>query len=90
MNIAIEVTKKENNGIANELEAKISQKNSANPLKVKELENKYINMNEKFLVVNFLKNLSEKNYAEAHKYLHKIMESKLAARITKNKSVNLF
>jgi len=90
MNIAIEITKKDDAGIASDLEAKAVQKNSENSLKVNNEENKYINMSEKFLVVNFLKNLNEKNYAQAHKYLHKIMESKLASRIAKNKGIKVF
>lgn len=90
MNIAIEITKKEDAGVAGDLAAKATEKNSENSLKVNNEENKYINMSEKFLVVNFLKNLNEKNYAEAHKYLHKIMESKLASRIAKNKGLRLF
>jgi hypothetical protein len=51
--------------------------------------NKY-NMQERVNLVNFLKQLNEKNYAEAHKYLKKVMESKLANRIAKNKNVRLF
>lgn len=67
-----------------------SQKNSEKTLKVNTKENKYINMSEKFLIVSFLKTLNEKKYAEAHKYLHKIMESKLTVRIAKNKGQKLF
>lgn len=51
--------------------------------------NKY-NMQERVNLVNFLKQLNEKNYAEAHKYLKKVMESKLINRIAKNKNVRLF
>lgn len=51
--------------------------------------NKY-NMQERANLVNFLKQLNEKNYAEAHKYLKKVMESKLTNRIAKNKNVRLF
>ena len=90
MNIAVEINKTEDTGIASTLETKAAQKNSENSLKVGNEENKYINMSEKFLVVNFLKNLNEKKYAEAHKYLYKIMESKLASRIAKNKGLKLF
>ena len=53
-------------------------------------ENKYINMEERANIIKFLKNLNEKNYAEAHKYLKKIMESKLQARISTYKGVKLF
>lgn len=51
--------------------------------------NKY-NMQERANLVNLLKQLNEKNYAEAHKYLKKVMESKLTNRIAKNKNVRLF
>ena len=51
--------------------------------------NKY-NMQERINLVNFLKQLNEKNYVEAHKYLKKIMEAKLANRIAKNKNMRLF
>lgn len=51
--------------------------------------NKY-NMQERANLVNFLKQLNEKNYAEAHKYLKKVMEAKLLNRIAKNKNVRLF
>jgi len=51
--------------------------------------NKY-NMQERANLVNFLKQLNEKNYAAAHKYLKKIMEFKLAARIAKNKNLKVF
>ena len=51
--------------------------------------NKY-NMQERVNLVKFLKQLNEKNYAEAHKYLKKVMESKLVNRIAKNKNVRLF
>ena len=51
--------------------------------------NKY-NMQERVNLVKFLKQLNEKNYAEAHKYLKKVMEYKLVNRIAKNKNVRLF
>lgn len=51
---------------------------------------KYNSMQERANIVNFLKHLNEKNYAEANKYLKKVMESKLAKRIALNKNVRLF
>ena len=51
---------------------------------------KYNSMQERVNIVNFLKFLNEKNYAEAHKYLKKVMEMKLAKRIALNKNVELF
>jgi len=51
---------------------------------------KYNSMQERVHIVNFLKFLNEKNYAEAHKYLKKVMEMKLAKRIALNKNVELF
>jgi len=65
---------------------KVAKKPSNLPV----LKNKYINMEERSNIVKFLKNLNEKNYAEAHKYLKKIMESKLQARISTFKGVKLF
>jgi len=53
-------------------------------------ENKYIGMQEKIFVINFLKAINEKNYAQAHKYLKSIMETKLAKRIANHKNVRLF
>jgi hypothetical protein len=90
MNVVVDIIHKQDTGIAGDLEAKIAQKNSEIPSKVNSKENKYINMSEKFLVVSFLRCLGEEKYAEAHKYLHKIMESKLAIRIAKNKGLKLF
>jgi len=51
---------------------------------------KYNSMQERVNIVNFLKFLNEKNYAEAHKYLKKVMEMKLAKRIALSKNVRLF
>jgi len=53
-------------------------------------ENKYIGMQEKISIINFLKAINEKNYAAAHKYLKTIMETKLAKKIASNKNVRLF
>ena len=53
-------------------------------------DNKYIGMQEKAYIVNFLKHLSEKNYATAHKYLKNVMETKLAKKIIQHKNVRLF
>lgn len=58
--------------------------------KKKMSNNKYIGMQEKALIVRFLKSINEKNYAQAHKYLKAVMETKLASRIAKNKGVKLF
>jgi hypothetical protein len=66
------------------------EKNSEKSKNLKEEKNKYIHMGEKYLIANFLKNLNEKNYAEAHKYLKKIMESKLTTRVAAHKKVSLF
>jgi len=55
------------------------------------LENKYnIQMKERAEIVRFLKHLSEKNYAEAHKYLKKVMESKIKSKIAEQKGVKIF
>lgn len=43
-------------------------------------DNKYM-LEENSNIANFLKSLSEKNYAEANKYLQASMESKMKARI---------
>ena len=53
-------------------------------------DNKYIGMQEKAYIVNFLKHLGEKNYALAHKYLKNVMETKLAKKIIQHKNVRLF
>lgn len=66
------------------------KKCAKNMEKNKVANNKYIGMREKALIVNFLKSINEKNYAQAHKYLKNIMETKLANRIAKNKGVKLF
>ena len=47
-------------------------------------------MKERADIAQLLKNLNEKNYAQAHKYLKKIMESKLQSRIASVKGVKLF
>lgn len=43
--------------------------------------NKEITPTEKKLITKFLLNLNEKNYSGAHKYLSKILESKLNKRV---------
>ena len=53
-------------------------------------ENKYIGMQERVNILKFLKNLNEKNYAQANKYLKSIVEQKLMKRISKNKNVRVF
>ena len=53
-------------------------------------ENKYIGMQEKVSIINFLKAINEKNYAAAHKYLKNIMETKLTKKISSCKNVRLF
>ena len=60
------------------------------PVNLPKQTNKYIDMAERANIVKFLKNLNEKNYAEAHKYLKKIMESKLQKRISNFKGIKLF
>jgi len=47
-------------------------------------------MKERVEIVKFLKRLNEKNYAEAHKYLKKIMEAKIKHKIAANKSIKVF
>lgn len=66
------------------------KKCAKNMEKKKMSNNKYIGMQEKVLIVKFLKSVNEKNYAQAHKYLKAVMETKLASRIAKNKGVKLF
>jgi hypothetical protein len=54
-------------------------------------ENKYnIEMKDRIEIINFLKRLNEKNYAEAHKYLKKIMESRVKQRIASHKGIKVF
>jgi hypothetical protein len=48
------------------------------------------NVSEKANIVNFLRKLSEKNYAQANKYLVQIMQDKISSRIASQKKVNLF
>jgi hypothetical protein len=48
------------------------------------------NMSEKMLISSFLRNINEKNYAQAHKYLKTIVENKLMNRIKNNKGVKVF
>jgi gas vesicle protein len=62
-----------------------------NPADYMPAGNKYNTvMKERTHIAQLLKNLNEKNYAEAHKYLKKIMESKLQNRIASVKGVKLF
>ena len=60
------------------------------PVNLPKQMNKYIDMAERANIVRFLKNLNEKNYAGAHKYLKQIMESKLQKRISSFKGIKLF
>jgi ABC-type uncharacterized transport system ATPase subunit len=48
------------------------------------------NAPEKENVLNFIKNISQKNYAEANKYLQEVIDSKLKARIQKASEKKLF
>jgi hypothetical protein len=41
-------------------------------------------------ILNFIKNISLKNYAEANKYLQEVIDSKLKARITKASETEIF
>jgi len=62
-----------------------------NPADYMPVGNKYNTvMKEHADIAQFLKNLNEKNYAQAHKYLKKIMESKLQSRVASVKGVKLF
>lgn len=62
-----------------------------NPADYMPAGNKYNTvMKERTHIAQLLKNLNEKNYAEAHKYLKKIMESKLQSRIASVKGIKLF
>jgi hypothetical protein len=62
-----------------------------NPANYMPAGNKYNTvMKERADIAQLLKNLNEKNYAQAHKYLKKIMESKLQSRIASVKGVKLF
>ena len=62
-----------------------------NPANYMPAGNKYNTvMKERTHIAQLLKNLNEKNYAQAHKYLKKIMESKLQSRIASVKGVKLF
>lgn len=40
--------------------------------------------------LNFIKNISQKNYAAANKYLKEVIESKLKAKIQKASNEKLF
>lgn len=48
------------------------------------------NVSEKSNIVNFLRKLSEKNYAQANKYLVQIMQDKISSRIAAQKKGKLF
>lgn len=48
------------------------------------------NMSEKSNIVNFLRSLSEKNYAQANKYLVQIMQDKISSRIATQGKGKLF
>jgi hypothetical protein len=48
------------------------------------------NVSEKANIVNFLRKLSEKNYAQANKYLVQIMQDKISSRIASQKKGKLF
>jgi len=41
-------------------------------------------------ILNFIKNISQKNYASANKYLKEVIESKLKAKIQKASNQKLF
>ena len=45
---------------------------------------------EKENILNFIKNISQKNYAEANKYLQEVINSKLKDRIEKTSDQKLF
>ena len=45
---------------------------------------------EKENILNFIKNISQKNYAEANKYLQEVIDSKLKAKIQSASEKNLF
>ena len=64
-------------------------------LRMTKLSNRGINnpvesMSEKMLISSFLRNINEKNYARAHKYLKTIVENKLMNRIKNNRGVKVF
>jgi hypothetical protein len=42
-----------------------------------------MNNNEKINIINFLKQLSEKNYSSAHKYLKAVLDQKVKNNISK-------
>lgn len=48
------------------------------------------NVSEKLNIVNFLRKLSEKNYAQANKYLVQIMQDKITSRIATQGKGKLF
>lgn len=48
------------------------------------------NASEKSNIVNFLRKLSEKNYAQANKYLVQIMQDKISSRISAQGKGKLF
>lgn len=45
---------------------------------------------EKKNILNFIKNISQKNYAEADKYLKEVIDSKLKDRIKKASEKEIF
>lgn len=55
-----------------------------------DINNSRENMSEKMLISSFLRNINEKNYARAHKYLKTIVENKLMNRIKNNRGVKVF
>jgi len=48
------------------------------------------NSAEKENILNFLKTISQKNYAEANKYLQEVINSKIKDRIEKTSDQKLF
>jgi hypothetical protein len=49
-----------------------------------------VSENERKNILNFIKNISQKNYAEANKYLQEVIDSKLKGRIQKASEQKLF
>jgi SLT domain-containing protein len=49
-----------------------------------------VSENERKNILNFIKNISQKNYAEANKYLQEVIDSKLKSRIQKASEQKLF
>ena len=54
------------------------------------MSNKENNTYQRKLISNMVRSIGEKNYADAHKFLKKTIESKLLSKINTHKDINIF